>query len=216
MITKYKYTSDHDRSFEKDFNFVNKTIIQFGAAFKGKTVNSEIFNIKNDKYATVDLFPIENSKLHFQGNINSLHLWQNILKYVTENDKFDYCLISHTLEDLSNPVFVCRMMKLIAKQGFIIVPSKYIESTRINKIWRGHPHHKWIFNFENDNFIAYPKLNFIEYLDYINDLENLSSKDNQELQIFWENDIDLKVINDDFLGPSYHDVLEFYKNLLLN
>lgn len=216
MITKYKYTSDHDRSFEKDFDFTDKTIIDFGASMHGVNVDSKYFNTKNNKYATVDLFEIPDSKLHFQGNINSLYLWNQIIQYVEKHDKFDFCLISHTLEDISNPLLTCRMMQVIAKQGYIIVPSKYRELTRCEQKFRGHPHHKWIFNIESDNLIGYPKLNFIEYFDHLDDLANLYSKENEELQIYWDTDIDLKIINDDFLGPTNVEVFEFYKNLHLN
>ena len=41
-------------------------------------------------------------------------------------------------------------------------------------------------------------------------------KENAELQIFWENEIDLKIVNNDFLGPTVDSVKEYYKDLHLD
>ena len=58
----------------------------------------------------------------------------------------DYLVCSHTLEDLRDPIRLCKEMNRVAKRGYIEVPSRLMES-----IWnlehRGYPgyyHHHWL------------------------------------------------------------------------
>ena len=69
---------------------------------------------------------------------------------------------------------------------------------------------------ENDVFKAYPKQNFIEYETHLDNIADNYVKENAELQIFWENEIDLKIVNNDFLGPTVDSVKEHYKDLHLD
>lgn len=216
MIVEYKYTSDHDRNTDRLKNELlnSKSILDIGA-----NINSFYetdFLINKVRSATVDLFDIPESKLHFKGNISLASVWMNILSYVQKNGKFDYCYISHTLEDISNPKLVCNMMGMVAKKGFIAVPSKYTECKRHNEKYRGYIHHRWIYNIENKVLKGYPKQNFLEYENHLDEIANKHNKNNAELQIFWEDDVDLKIVNDDFLGPSVDAVIGYYKNLHIN
>lgn len=59
---------------------------------------------------------------------------------------FDFVVCSHTLEDLRDPVWVCREMTRIGKRGYVEVPSRVWEST-----WgverphqAGLSHHRWL------------------------------------------------------------------------
>lgn len=217
MIVKYKYTFDHDRNsqFLKDWLYLgDKKILDIGANSTSFYENDPW--IEKIRFATVDLFDNPRSKLHFTGNISLPSTWFNILSYVEKNGKFDCCYISHTLEDISNPKMVCNFLGLVANRGFIAIPSKYIECKRLNNLYRGYIHHRWIYNIENNIFKAYPKQNFLEYEKHLDDLAQKHNVNNAELQIFWENEIDLKIINDDFLGPSVNAVINYYKNLHLN
>lgn len=217
MITEFKYSYDHDRNFGSLKNELlsgKLKIIDVGASITSH-YESQAW-IEKARFATVDLFDIPNSKLHFKGNISLFTTWFPILDYVKKHGKFDFCYLSHTLEDISNPKLVCNLLGDIAKRGFIAVPSKYTECKRLNNLYRGYIHHRWIYNIENNIFKAYPKQNFLEYEKHLDDLAQKHNVNNAELQIFWENEIDLKIINDDFLGPTIDAVINYYKNLHLN
>jgi hypothetical protein len=214
MIVKYNYTFDHDRNndFLKDWLYLgNKKILDVGSDMT--SIYEDKPWIEINRFATLDLFDIPNSKLHFKGNISLFSTWQSILSYVDQNGKFDCCYISHTLEDISNPKMVCNILGSIADRGFIAIPSKYAECKRREGLYRGYIHHRWIFNMENNVFKAYPKQNFIEHETHLDKIANNYIKENAELQIFWENEIDLKIVNDDFLGPTIDSVKKYYKDL---
>jgi hypothetical protein len=148
----------------------------------------------------------------FLGNICLYSTWKLVLEDVNKNGKFDFVICSHTLEDISSPQFVCEMLCEIANEGFIAVPSKNIELTRnINGPYFGHIHHRWIYNKENNNFIAYPKLNFIEYIDW----SNINSKFNNfnEICFFWKDSFKLDIVNNDYMGPDPESVISYFIGL---
>lgn len=69
----------------------------------------------------------------------------------------DYLLCSHTLEDVRDPIFVCREINRVARRGYIEVPSRRMES-----IWRlEHPHypgfyhHRWLVGLESDETLTF-------------------------------------------------------------
>ena len=111
-------------------------------------------------------------------------------------------------------MLVTKMLSKIAKRGFNAVPSKYVESTRHEGNWRGWCHHRWIFNKEGNNIVAYPKQNFIEYLPIFDKLSSEKTLNNEELQWCWQNNCTLKIINDDYLGPDLSSVISYYSNLI--
>jgi SAM-dependent methyltransferase len=60
--------------------------------------------------------------------------------------QFDFAICSHTLEDIRDPVFVCRELNRVAKAGYIEVPSRLTESTRgvERPYFCGYYHHRWL------------------------------------------------------------------------
>lgn len=164
--------------------------------------------------ATVDLnkVPISGA-IQFQGDINSMDVWIKVLEYVDKNGKFDFCICTHTLEDISNPIMVSKMLSRIAVEGFVAVPSKYVESRRNGGPCRGWLHHRWIFNNEGDQIVAYPKLPFTEHLQCLDEVALGYSEDVEELSFYWENSCDIQAVNSDFF-PSDDFALNVYRNLL--
>jgi hypothetical protein len=165
----------------------------------------------------IDINPIsDHSKISFKGDINFPQVWEAIEKDVLKNGLFEYCICSHTLEDIVNPAYVASMINRFCKSGFIAVPSKFTEMKPIEGSYRGYIHHRYIYNFENGKLVGYPKLNFIEYDRRFDSLANQLRAENAELQIFWDNNFELKIINDNYMGPDIHSVLSYYNSLLLN
>jgi SAM-dependent methyltransferase len=65
--------------------------------------------------------------------------------YPFADQSIDVVICSHTLEDVRDPVWVCREMNRIAKRGYIETPSRVAESCRGWEHPRlaGLSHHRW-------------------------------------------------------------------------
>ena len=110
------------------------------------------------------------------------------------------------------------MFNAIAKSGYIATPSKYRElsywecdlnnPTRNGHRmrWLGYIHHRWIFDIINGEYTAFPKLNFIDACPFLKDIGD--SKDEVcELNLYWEDSIDLKIMNNGFCRtPAFNGI----------
>jgi SAM-dependent methyltransferase len=69
-----------------------------------------------------------------------------------EDEKFDYVICSHTLEDIRDPVRVCREIARVGKAGYIETPGAAIEVTRgiESHEWCGWHHHRWLVRADGD------------------------------------------------------------------
>ena len=156
---------------------------------------------------------------HFQGNINNPDMWDSVLKDVEENGKYDYCICTHTLEDISSPAYVASQINKIAKSGIVSFPSKYRECSRFEiggtKSYRGYNHHRWILTIKDEAILAFPKINLIE-ASYFDNIAQHAREDVFELFAIWEGSFDFNIINSDWLGPSPIECLKMYKRELSN
>jgi len=153
---------------------------------------------------------------HFKCDITHSDSYTDIMKYVEENGKFDFCICTHTLEDIMNPVFVCEQICKISKEGYISFPSKFRELSKFEKgsLYRGYIHHRWIFNVKDENkIIAFPKINFIENSSIFDTIANMS-EDLYDLSFYWKDNIEMEYINNNYLGPSVDAVIGYYNDLL--
>jgi FkbM family methyltransferase len=160
--------------------------------------------------AVVDILDVKN-KLCFTGNICDSNVWDEVESYVSVNGKFDFSICTHTLEDISSPLFVCHKIEKISKSGVIVVPSKFYELSKHESTqYRGNIHHRWIFNIENDCLVGYPKISFIE--NSIFD-KNAKMDNNSNILMYWNEKINIKIVNNDWLGPNPSSVIEYYLKL---
>jgi SAM-dependent methyltransferase len=66
------------------------------------------------------------------------------------DDSFDLAVCSHTLEDVRDPVRVCRELSRVAKAGYVEVPAPVDELTwGVHGPWVGWSHHHWICEAEH-------------------------------------------------------------------
>lgn len=150
----------------------------------------------------------------YEGNINNPDVWLQIEADVRRHGKYDLSICTHVLEDIANPAYVCKKLPEVAESGFIAVPSKYKELSRFETqtpAYRGHLHHRWILTIRNQAVMAFPKLNFLDFDPYFDGLTNDDLARFDELTFWWQNAIDLKIVNDDYLGPTPCCVLGYYK-----
>jgi hypothetical protein len=78
-----------------------------------------------------------------------------------EDQQFDYVVCSHTLEDVRDPIGVCRELSRVARAGYVEVPAPVEELTwGIQGEWVGWSHHHWITEMIDDElvFTAKPHL----------------------------------------------------------
>ena len=153
--------------------------------------------------------------IQFFGDANEPDVWELIKEDVEKHGPFDFCIASHVLEDIVNPVYAATKISQVCSAGFVSVPSKFLECTRhIESTYRGFIHHRYIYNAEGDTLVGYPKLNFIEYDSRFDTVSEQLTRDNLELQLWWEDKINLKIVNGNFMGPNVGAVLGYYDGLL--
>lgn len=169
-------------------------------------------NLPISYYIVDKMLPQIETAETYQFDINLEGGWQKL-----ENKTFDFCICTHTLEDIAYPQVVLTYMPKIADNGFIAVPSKYWELQR-RQLFRGGHHHRWIFDTKHNQLILYPKINLIEYMTAYDEAENakiIEENAHKELRMFWSgNTIDFYTINDDYLGPTFQDVVNMYHELV--
>ena len=189
------------------------TVIDVGGSYVGWSahiVDAIVdINIHTKKLDTI---------LYFHSDITHSDGWVDILEYVKIHGKFDYSICTHTLEDIINPGYVTEQLSKISKSGYIATPSKYIEMSRyvdaIDGAYRGYIHHRYIFTFDNYTYTAYPKINYIEH-DPIYDTIASSHWSIMDLSFHWREQIRVKYVNDNYLGPTVASVVQYYKRLVV-
>ena len=68
-----------------------------------------------------------------------------------EDDRFDFVICSHTLEDVRDPVRVCSEMARVGRAGYIETPSRLEEqSYGFQGPWVGWGHHRWLVDVRGD------------------------------------------------------------------
>jgi hypothetical protein len=150
----------------------------------------------------------------FKCDITNPNSYVEVFDYVKKNGKFDFCICTHTLEDIMNPVFVCEQIEKISKEGFISFPSKFRELSRFEGNYRGYIHHRWIFKAKNNaEIIGFPKINMIENNAIFDKIANFSN-DISDLSFFWKDSIEISYCNNNYLGPNPASVIEYYNELL--
>ena len=67
--------------------------------------------------------------------------------------QFDFVLCAHTLEDVRDPIRVCRELVRVAKAGYIEVPSRLTESSKgvERPFYCGFYHHRWLCEAEDSS-----------------------------------------------------------------
>ena len=120
-----------------------------------------------------------------------------------KNKEFDFCICTHTLEDLPYPFLAIDEMFRVAKRGLIVTPSMGAEmvfshidltnwATGPRRI-PGKGHHKWLFYKEKDKMVVLPK-NYP--LLYSGEFHFTGWLGEEELVYYWEKKIKYKEVKD--------------------
>lgn len=190
-----------------DFIFLQKSKKQFRVVDVGGQAVGWSLPVAD---AFVDINSTSTEKLQFVFDICKEKNWSSIIDYVEKNGKFDYCICTHTLEDIYDPYIVLDYLSKIAKSGIITMPSvktetNYIESTS----WCGFVHHRYLFGHKDQKMIIAPKLPIVEKLAFRKSLSYV-----EEIRYEWENNIPYEVFMNNYLGPNTNNVLKNYEEFI--
>jgi SAM-dependent methyltransferase len=89
-----------------------------------------------------------------------------------EDDFFDFVFCSQTLEDLRDPVWVCKEISRVGKRGYVEVPSLVDELSRwvpepSGGPWLGHAHHRWICWEEDGELVFLMKWHNLHFESHV-------------------------------------------------
>ncbi|OGM15577.1 hypothetical protein A2V56_00285 [Candidatus Woesebacteria bacterium RBG_19FT_COMBO_42_9] len=149
---------------------------------------------------------------------------KNFVKVDVTRDKlpfadkeFDFCICSHTLEDLSYPFLAIEEMSRVAKRGLIVTPSMGADMvfSHINFTdWLtgsrrvpGQAHHKWLFYEKGEVIYVVPK-NYP--LLYSSNFHFTHWSGEEEFVYYWEDKIDHKEVR----TLHFHELIHEYKGFV--
>jgi methyltransferase family protein len=145
----------------------------------------------------------------------------NLHRLPFPDQSFDFVYCRHTLEDIYNPVWVCREMARVGRAGYIETPSPIAETCRgVDAVdtgsapWRGYRHHRYVVWVENETLLFLPKYPLIEHLDFGGAEDHLVEALNQNPMLwntyfFWEGALPARLLENerDFEFRDYASVL---------
>lgn len=100
------------------------------------------------------------------GDVHDPAIWREIAAR-----RFDFCVCSHLLEDIRDPIFVLGKIRDTFRHGYIAVPNKHVEFGYIeSKHYVGYGHHRWIYTLVGDELRVVAKLPLASYFAPRNDL----------------------------------------------
>jgi hypothetical protein len=136
--------------------------------------------------------------------------WSKLADHVATFGLFDYCICTHTLEDIYDPVTALRWMPRIARAGVITTPSPRTELSRHEGGYLGYIHHRWIFTEEDGKMLLVPKLSVLEGLTSglpYNEAES-------EIVFEWQDTIEWRMFMNNYLGPDIRSVKDQFQNVI--
>ena len=88
-----------------------------------------------------------------QGDIHDPGVWDEISRR-----NFAFCICSHVLEDIRDPLFVLARLREHFSHGYIATPNKHTEFNHIQSpAFVGYWHHRWIFTLSDGRLLVVAK-----------------------------------------------------------
>jgi hypothetical protein len=113
----------------------------------------------------VDLHSVEGRECII-GDVHDLKLWREIAAR-----NFDFCVCSHVLEDIRDPLFVLAKIRETFRHGYLAMPNKHVEFGNIeSRHYVGYGHHRWIYTLCDDELRVVAKLPLASYFAPKNNL----------------------------------------------
>ena len=206
MITRWEYTNRGElRSYVKQIIKENnyETIDVGGSAdYWSYPECKSIIDLSEPPQEDVSFFKI---------NLDSS---KQLKRFVKTGKKYDFSICSHTLEDVFNVINLVKFLETISDRGYIAVPSKKDEYSKLyNNPYRGNAHHKQFFDIKNNKLVVYPKYSWSEIDKRSDQIAELNIK--EDLILFWEKKIPVKPFSNKIIHNGDSGLINyFYKELL--
>lgn len=114
------------------------------------------------------------------------------------DNAFDFAYCGQTLEDIRDPIAVCKELTRIARRGYVEVPSAWIECTfdidvgPLTPRYPGYEKHRWLVFHEDDELLFVPKQVWLCLEEFIPREESLKWRSDQLIwttAVHWEDRI---------------------------
>lgn len=156
----------------------------------------------------VDINKCDTTKPQFNIDITNKSSWDELVAVLP--NKFDYCICTHTLEDIYNPYLVLDYLPKIARAGIITMPSIRTELSHVeSEHWLGFFHHRYLFGVKDDKMVVAPKLPIVEKLR-----DRPTTRIVEEIRFEWRYSIEYEVFMSNYLGPTTDTVLKNYERFI--
>lgn len=90
-----------------------------------------------------------------------------------EDRAFDFAYCGQTLEDVRDPLFVCRELARVARRGYAEVPSLWVECLKdvdeapLTERYPGYEKHRWLVHIADGSLEFIPKQVWLGLYDWI-------------------------------------------------
>ena len=118
------------------------------------------------------------------------------------DNQFDFVVCAQTLEDLRDPVWVCRELQRVARAGYIECPSRAEEQTwGVHGRWVGWSHHRWLVDVVDDRLRFAFKPAVLHARDHFpaGHLTTFSAAE-RVVQLWWEDTFEVEELQ--FVAPE--------------
>jgi len=99
------------------------------------------------------------------GDVHDPEIWTEIAAR-----NFDFCICSHLLEDIRDPLLVLGKIRDTFRHGYIAMPNKHVEFGYVESThYVGYGHHRWIYTLADNELRVVAKLPLASYFAPKND-----------------------------------------------
>lgn len=115
-----------------------------------------------------------------------------------EDKSFDFVYCGQTLEDIRDPIAVCRELSRIGKSGYVEVPSVWIECTYdidvgpLTPSYPGYEKHRWLVFDKDGELLFVPKQVWLTLIEFLPREETTRWRHDQLIwttAVHWDGDI---------------------------
>lgn len=117
----------------------------------------------------------------------------------------DFAICSHTLEDIRDPIYVCKEINRIAKAGYIETPSRALESSfgvdpfPLGNHYPGLNHHRWFVEERKNTLVFTAKTSYLSVFPEM----GVEGRKEPFLSFFWKDNFSFEERILDWRGYLY-------------